>query len=148
MTLVLNRRSSINHVFDYYRDVKSIYKTFLARHAHLFLNYPRTKRVIHSYWRASLCRYVLYYCLPYTEVCVYLFILSQGLLQLMESEVTVIPRPKDVELVEKAVEGAKEQYSSLSGREITVNISEELSDTMYVSSGSHRPLAHISIAFV
>ena len=66
----------------------------------------------------------------------------------MESEVTVISRPKDVELVEKAVEGAKEQYSSLSGREITVNISEELSDTMYVPSVSHRPLPHISIALV
>ncbi|PAV17739.1 ATPase V1 A1 complex subunit E [Pyrrhoderma noxium] len=57
-------------------------------------------------------------------------IIVQGLLQLMESEVTVISRPKDVELVEKAVESAKEQYSSLSGREITVNISEELSDTI------------------
>lgn len=57
-------------------------------------------------------------------------IIVQGLLQLMEPEVTILSRPKDAELVKKAIKGAKEQYISISGREITINISEELSDTI------------------
>ncbi|KAI5117056.1 hypothetical protein M0805_005295 [Coniferiporia weirii] len=57
-------------------------------------------------------------------------IIVQGLLQLMEPEVTVIARPKDVTLVEKAAEGARAQYTELSGRDATVSVVGDLSNTI------------------
>ncbi|OCB90712.1 vacuolar H+ ATPase E1 [Sanghuangporus baumii] len=56
-------------------------------------------------------------------------IVLQGLLQLVEPEVRVLTRPKDVKLAEKAGEGAKEQYVSITGRDISVSVVGDLSDT-------------------
>ncbi|KAL5532327.1 VMA4 [Sanghuangporus sanghuang] len=56
-------------------------------------------------------------------------IVLQGLLQLVEPEVRVLTRPKDVKLAEQAGEGAKEQYVSITGRDISVSVVGDLSDT-------------------
>ncbi|KAL5504971.1 VMA4 [Sanghuangporus vaninii] len=56
-------------------------------------------------------------------------IVLQGLLQLVEPEVRVLTRPKDVKLAGKAAEGAKEQYVSITGRDISVFVVGDLSDT-------------------
>ena len=50
----------------------------------------------------------------------------------MEQEVTVVARPKDQQTVEKAVEGAKEQYFSISGRDVSIAVVGELSDNTCV----------------
>ncbi|EJD07916.1 vacuolar H+ ATPase E1 [Fomitiporia mediterranea MF3/22] len=57
-------------------------------------------------------------------------IILQGLLQLMDTEVLVIARPKDEQLVQKAAEGAKEQYRSISGRDVSITVVTELSDNI------------------
>ncbi|KAL5483514.1 VMA4 [Sanghuangporus weigelae] len=56
-------------------------------------------------------------------------IVLQGLLQLVEPEVRVLTRPKDVKLAEKAAKGAKEQYVSITGRDISISVVGDLSDT-------------------
>lgn len=53
-------------------------------------------------------------------------------MQLVEPEVRVVARPKDLSLAEKAVEGAKEQYVSITGRDVSISVIGELSDNMYV----------------
>lgn len=53
-------------------------------------------------------------------------------MQLVEPEVRVVARPKDLSLAEKAVEGAKEQYVSITGRDVSTSVVGELSDNMYV----------------
>ncbi|THH07644.1 hypothetical protein EW145_g3242 [Phellinidium pouzarii] len=69
-------------------------------------------------------------------------IIIQGLLQLMESDVTVIARPKDISLAEKAVAGAQEQYTEISGRTVNIPVISELPDTIAggikLQSGSRR----------
>jgi len=66
----------------------------------------------------------------------------QGLLQMLEPEVTVIARKKDVLLVERAAEGAKFQYKEMSGREVNVNVEGTLADDsaggIRLVSGSRR----------
>jgi len=57
-------------------------------------------------------------------------IIVQGLLQLMESEVKVLAREKDTKLVEKAAEGAKQQYVEISGRDVNITVVGELSNTI------------------
>ena len=54
-------------------------------------------------------------------------------MQLVEPEVRVLSRPKDLSLAEKAVEGAKEQYVSITGRDVSTSVVGELSDNMYVA---------------
>ncbi|PCH37099.1 vacuolar H+ ATPase E1 [Wolfiporia cocos MD-104 SS10] len=55
-------------------------------------------------------------------------VIVQGFLQLLESEVTVHAREVDVEIVERAVEGAKSQYTEVSGREVNVSVQGSLSN--------------------
>lgn len=57
----------------------------------------------------------------------------QGFLQLMEPNVTLIAREKDIERVQKAGEAAAETYSQLSGRQIAFDVRGTLSDERYVS---------------
>lgn len=52
----------------------------------------------------------------------------QGFLQLMESNVTLIVRAKDVDRAQKAGEAAAETYSQLSGRQIAFDVQGSLSD--------------------
>lgn len=50
----------------------------------------------------------------------------------METNVTVVVRSKDKSIIQKASEGAKGQYREISGRDVNISVSGELSDTMYV----------------
>ena len=54
----------------------------------------------------------------------------QGLLQLMEPEARIISRPKDKDIVEKAMSGAAEQYKSATGEEVSVSLTSDLSDNL------------------
>lgn len=56
----------------------------------------------------------------------------QGFLQLVETNVTLIVREKDVELAQKAAEAAAETYNQLSGRQVAFDILGELSDEGYI----------------
>jgi len=66
----------------------------------------------------------------------------QGLLQLMETNVTVVVRSKDKSIIQKASEGAKGQYREISGRDVNISVSGELSDTIAggitIQSGDRR----------
>jgi len=55
-------------------------------------------------------------------------IIVQGLLQMLEPEVTVQGRKKDVSILEKAAEAAASQYHDVSGREVKVKVEGTLSD--------------------
>lgn len=77
----------------------------------------------------------------------------QGFLQLMEPNVTLIVREKDIERVQKAGEAAGETYSQLSGRQIAFDVQGTLSDEGYVFIFSvynskllihHRPVLEVS----
>jgi V-type H+-transporting ATPase subunit E len=57
-------------------------------------------------------------------------IIVQGFLALLESNVTVLSRPKDKALVESAVSDATEQYKEISGREVKVSVKDELNDEL------------------
>lgn len=57
----------------------------------------------------------------------------QGFLQLMEPNVTLIVREKDVDLAQKAGEAAAETYNQLSGRRIVFDVQGALSNEGYVS---------------
>lgn len=57
-------------------------------------------------------------------VCLLPFLL-QGLLLILSPEVTIFYRQKDAALAKKAAEAASKEYESLSGREVTVSLSEE-----------------------
>ncbi|KAG8985012.1 V-ATPase V1 sector subunit E [Tulasnella sp. JGI-2019a] len=59
--------------------------------------------------------------------------IAQGLLRLLEPSVTVHCRPQDEELVKKAVEGAKAQYTEISGRKSEVDVQATLGDSGLVS---------------
>ena len=50
----------------------------------------------------------------------------------MEPEATVIVRPKDGSLTEKASKGAAEQFQSITGQEVSVSVTTDLSDNMCV----------------
>jgi len=55
-------------------------------------------------------------------------IIVQGLLQLLEPEVTVYGRKKDSGVLQTAADGAAKQYHEISGREVKVNTEASLSD--------------------
>jgi V-type H+-transporting ATPase subunit E len=52
-------------------------------------------------------------------------LLLQGLLLILSPEVTIFYRQKDAALAKNAAEAASKEYESLSGREVTVSLSEE-----------------------
>ena len=58
----------------------------------------------------------------------------------MESNVTVISRSKDTSVVQKAADGAKKQYVEISGWGVNINITGDLSDTLY----NHFPIIYNS----
>lgn len=55
---------------------------------------------------------------------------EKGLLRFMEPSVTVKCRPKDKGLTEKAAEGAKQQYTEISGLKAEVSVEGSLTDDM------------------
>jgi len=55
-------------------------------------------------------------------------IIVQGFLQLMEPNVTLHSRKRDVEIVKRASESAVRQYRDLSGRDVLVEVEGTLSD--------------------
>jgi len=57
-------------------------------------------------------------------------IVLQGFLQMLEGDVTISGRKKDLPVVEKAVEGAKKQYKEISGRDVNVKVDGSLSDNI------------------
>ncbi len=57
----------------------------------------------------------------------------QGFLSLLEPEVTVHTREKDVEIAERAVENAKNVYTEISGRTVKTSVNGSLSNDLYVS---------------
>ena len=59
--------------------------------------------------------------------------ITQGFLQLMEPNVTLIVREKDIERAQKAAEAAAETYSQLSGRQVAFDIQGVLGDERYIS---------------
>ncbi|KAH8109498.1 vacuolar H+ ATPase E1 [Phellopilus nigrolimitatus] len=69
-------------------------------------------------------------------------VIIQGLLQLMESDITVIAREKDVAIVETAAAGAQKQYNALSGRDVSISVLGDLPDSLAggvkLQSGSRR----------
>lgn len=58
----------------------------------------------------------------------------QGFLQLLEPEVSVLAREKDIEIAERAVDGAAKQYTEVSGRTVKATVYGTLSNDMYVQT--------------
>ena len=50
----------------------------------------------------------------------------------MEPVTTVLTRPKDSSLIENAVRGAKEQFTSITAQEVSISVKTDLSDNMSV----------------
>lgn len=61
-------------------------------------------------------------------------VIVQGFLQLLEPNVTVHARETDVEIVQRAVDGAAKQYTEVSGRTVNAVVKGTLSNDMYVCS--------------
>lgn len=61
-------------------------------------------------------------------------IIVQGFLQLMEPNVTILSRSKDVDIVKSASEGAAKQYTEVSGREVKFEVDGSLPDDGCVTS--------------
>ena len=59
-------------------------------------------------------------------------IIVQGFLQLMEPNVTILSRSKDVDVVTTASESAAKQYNEVSGREVKFEVDGSLPDDGYV----------------
>lgn len=57
-------------------------------------------------------------------------VIVQGLLQLLEPNVTVYAREKDLEVVQQAVDAAKQRYGEISGREVEVEVEGGLDDDL------------------
>ena len=57
-------------------------------------------------------------------------VIVQGVLSLLEPEVTVHAREKDVDVVQRAAEGAAKQYAEISGRTVKVSVQGSLSNDM------------------
>lgn len=63
-------------------------------------------------------------------------VIVQGFLQILELEVTVYARKKDVAVVSQAAEAAAKTYTDLSGRKIKFDVEGTLSDDSYVRAVS------------
>jgi V-type H+-transporting ATPase subunit E len=61
-------------------------------------------------------------------------IIVQGYLQILEAQVTVHSRKRDVELVKQAAGSAARTYKDISGRDINYSVEGTLSDDGYVVS--------------
>ena len=57
-------------------------------------------------------------------------VIVQGLLQILEPDVTVYARAKDEEVVSQAAEAAKKSFVEISGRDVEVVIEATLSDEL------------------
>ncbi|KAF8737471.1 hypothetical protein AX14_012851 [Amanita brunnescens Koide BX004] len=69
-------------------------------------------------------------------------VIVQGLLMLLEPVVTVRARPKDSDVIQKAVDGSKYAYKEISGKDVEIRVEESLSDDsaggVKLVNGSHR----------
>lgn len=54
----------------------------------------------------------------------------QGLLQLLESSATVYARSKDEAIARSAIDGAKNTYYDISGRQVEIELEASLSDDL------------------
>ncbi len=59
-------------------------------------------------------------------------VITQGLLALLESDVVVLARDKDIDVVKKAAENAEKQYQELSSKTVTTKVQGGLSEDLYV----------------
>lgn len=57
-------------------------------------------------------------------------VIVQGFLSLLEPDVTVHAREKDVQLVQQAVDSASKQFNEISGRTVKVTVEGSLSNDM------------------
>jgi V-type H+-transporting ATPase subunit E len=57
----------------------------------------------------------------------------QGFLLLLEPSITVHSRKKDTETVKQAAISAVNQYTDISGRDVTVDVEGSLNNDLYVS---------------
>ena len=57
-------------------------------------------------------------------------VIIQGLLALLETDVLVLARDKDVSIAQKALESAQKQFSEISGRTVNANVQKGLSNEM------------------
>jgi V-type H+-transporting ATPase subunit E len=67
-------------------------------------------------------------------------LILQGLLQLMEDQVTVTARSTDVQIVQQAAQAAERSYTDKSGRKTKVTVQEGLSEKSHggvLLSGHH-----------
>jgi len=64
-------------------------------------------------------------------------IIVQGLLQLLEPNVTVYSRKKDTETSKQAASAAVKQYKDISGRDVIVDVEGSLNNDGYVSVPTH-----------
>lgn len=69
----------------------------------------------------------------------------QGLLRLLEENVILYSRTKDVSIVEAASEGAREQYKEISGRTVTISVEAELPEDRYIQPKT--PSTHLELIF-
>ncbi|EPQ51573.1 ATPase, V1/A1 complex, subunit E [Gloeophyllum trabeum ATCC 11539] len=69
-------------------------------------------------------------------------VITQGLLQMLEPDVTVYSRPKDLEVVKSAADAAAAQYKEISGRDVKIDVEGTLSDEgsggVKMTSGTQR----------
>lgn len=61
------------------------------------------------------------------------------MLSLMEPEVAIRVRSKDVDLANEAVERAQKSYEEISGRTVTISVEDGLSNDVYVPRSLHEP---------
>ncbi|KAI0777888.1 ATPase V1/A1 complex subunit E [Irpex lacteus] len=57
-------------------------------------------------------------------------VITQGLLALLESDVVVLARDKDIDVVKKAAENAEKQYQELSSKTVTTKVQGGLSEDL------------------
>lgn len=55
-------------------------------------------------------------------------VIVQGFLQLMESNVAVLARKKDLDIVKQSADAAAKLYNEISGREVQFDVEATLSD--------------------
>lgn len=55
-------------------------------------------------------------------------VITQALLMLLEPAITVHARRKDSDVIQKAVDGSKQAYKDISGKDVNIQIEESLSD--------------------
>ncbi len=61
-------------------------------------------------------------------------VIVQGLLQLLEPSATVYARAKDAAIAARALDGVKNTYYDISGRQVELELDASLGDELYVGT--------------